>query len=153
MVRRQICLMVNSNQQFSPAADVFQACESASASDARSTPFIKRFVHGTCATRKHRSGCSARPPRPLAHLAYALCAPLQKLHCKRRFLSSLTSIRLGNGYLNTWSRRTLHGQKTQFTGWTTLAFLASNGVPISSGRLAAAGMEIAVKLISRHRKP
>jgi hypothetical protein len=47
---------------------------------------------------------------------------------------------------------TMFGRKTRFTGWTTLAFLASNGVPISSGRLAATGMEIALKLISNDRK-
>lgn len=47
---------------------------------------------------------------------------------------------------------TLFGRKTKFTGWTTLAFLASNGVPITSGRLAAVGMEVGTKLVSADRK-
>jgi hypothetical protein len=47
---------------------------------------------------------------------------------------------------------TMYGRKTRFMGWTTLAFLASNGVPIRSGRLATVGMEIAIKLISKDRK-
>jgi hypothetical protein len=47
---------------------------------------------------------------------------------------------------------TMFGRKTKYTGWTTLAFLGSHGVPITSGRLAAVGMELGIKLVSRDRK-
>lgn len=47
---------------------------------------------------------------------------------------------------------TMTGRKTLFTGWKTLAFFSSNDLPISSARMATAGMEFALKMISNDRK-
>jgi hypothetical protein len=47
---------------------------------------------------------------------------------------------------------TLQGRKTLYAGWSTLAFLADTDLPLSSARLAACGLELALKLVSTDRK-
>jgi hypothetical protein len=47
---------------------------------------------------------------------------------------------------------TLDGRKTKFIGWTTLAFLGSSKLPTTSSRLAACGVELALKWISTDKK-
>jgi len=43
---------------------------------------------------------------------------------------------------------TLDRKLTQFSGWSTFAFLADNQIPSSSGRVVAAGMELVCKLVT-----
>jgi hypothetical protein len=48
---------------------------------------------------------------------------------------------------------TLERQLTRYRGWATLAFLAEIKAPIDGGRVAALGMEIALKLIATSGNP
>jgi hypothetical protein len=50
------------------------------------------------------------------------------------------------------SSATLTGRKTLFPGWVTLTYLAETVTDLTSGRLIACGMELALKLITNDRK-
>lgn len=48
---------------------------------------------------------------------------------------------------------TLERQLTRYRGWATFAFLADVQAPLTGGRVVAAGMEIALKLITTGGNP